>query len=77
MCILVLVLTVIGMQEAHKWIDKPSEERNLTNRSRGVGKYSMHPLKSTGRKVWPKELCSREGNTSLCWVCRYCGGEAR
>ena len=27
--------------------------------------------------VWHEGLCSSEGNTSLCWVCRYCGGQAR
>ena len=28
-------------------------------------------------KVWLDGLCSSEGNTSLCWVCRYCGGQTR
>ena len=46
--------------------DKPSEERNLIDKSRGL----VNPFYTPGRviegKVWP------EGNTSLCWVCRYC-----
>ena len=37
------------MEEAQNCLDKPSEERNLTDRSRGAGYLSMHTLKSTGR----------------------------
>ena len=33
-----------------KLADKPSEERNLTDRSRGVGKSFMHTRKSTRRE---------------------------
>ena len=28
---------LLGVEEAQNWLDKPSEERNLTKRSRGVG----------------------------------------
>ena len=38
------------MEEDKNWVDKPSEERNLTNRSRGARKSSMHTLKSTRRE---------------------------
>ena len=60
------------MEEAHNWIDKPSEERNLTDRSRGAGKSSMHALKRTGREGKARGT-SNEGNNSFYWVCRYCG----
>ena len=37
--------------------DKPSEERNLTNRLRGDRKYSMHTLKSTEREGMARGNC--------------------
>ena len=43
-------LKYLGLEEAQNWIDKPSEERNLTYKSRGARKYSMHTLKSIGRE---------------------------
>ena len=42
-------LNWLGVVEAQNRLDKPSEDRNLTNRSRGHGYLSMHTLKSTGR----------------------------
>ena len=40
----------LGVEEVHNWLDKPSEERNLKDRSRGAGYLSMHTLKSTERE---------------------------
>ena len=45
----------LGVEEVHNWIDKPSEERNFTDRSRGAVKFSMHILKSTGREGMARE----------------------
>ena len=39
----------LGVEEAQNWLDKPSEERNLTERSRGAGYSFMHTLKIIGR----------------------------
>ena len=36
------------MEEDQNWLDKPSEERNLTKNIRVVGESSLHILKSTG-----------------------------
>ena len=58
------------MEEAKNWLDKLSEDRNLTEISIGAGR-------AVEKKVWHEGLCSSEGDTSLCWVCRYCGGQAR
>ena len=49
MCILVLVGR-LRSGRGPKLADKPSEERNLIDRSRGAGKSSMHTLKRTGRE---------------------------
>ena len=40
----------LGVEETLNEIDKPSEERSLTQKIRVVGEYSMHTLKSTGRE---------------------------
>ena len=40
----------LGVEETQNWLDKPSEERNLTNRSRGASYSSMHTMKSIGRE---------------------------
>ena len=59
------------MEEDQNWLDKPSEERNLTKDQKGLATLLCTPLRTLERKVWPEGLCSSEGNTSLCWVCRY------
>ena len=65
------------MEEAHNWLDEPSEEGNLTKYQEGLDNLLCTPERTLEGKVWPKGLSSIEGNTSLCWVCRYCGGQAR
>ena len=63
----------LGVEEAQNWLDKPSGERNLTERSKGLVTLLCTPERTLEGKVWPEGLCSREGDTSLCWVCRYFG----
>ena len=67
----------LGVEEAHNWLDKPSEERNLAKYQKGLATLLRTPWRTLEWKVWPKGLCITIGNTSLCWVCRYCGGQAR
>ena len=50
LCASLFWFELLGVEEAQNWLDKPSEERNLTDISRGVGKSSMQTLKSTGRE---------------------------
>ena len=65
------------MEEDQNWLDKPSEERNLTKDQEGMANLLCTPWRTLEGKVWTEGLCSSEGNTSLCWVCRSCGGQAR
>ena len=51
-----------------EWDNKPSEERNLTNISRGLVNPLCTPWRTLEGKVWPEGLCSSEGNNFLCWV---------
>ena len=63
----------LGVEETSNGIDKPSEERNLTKYQEGLSNLPCTLERTLEGKVWPEGLCSNERNTSLCWVCRYCG----
>ena len=64
------------MEEDRNWIEKPSEERNLTKDKKGMSTLLCTPWRTLEGKVCLEGLCSSEGNTSLYWVCRYYGGQA-
>ena len=64
------------MEEDQNWLDKPSEESNLTKDQEALATLLCTPERTLEGKVWPEGLCSSEANTSLYWVCRYCGGQA-
>ena len=44
---------------------------------KGLANILCTPERTLEGKVWLEGLCSSEGNASLCWVCRYCGGQDR
>ena len=65
------------MEEDPNWIDKPSEEGNLTEHKNGLATLLCTPWRTLEGKVCLEELCSSEGNTSLGRVCRYSGDQDR
>ena len=65
------------MEEAQNWLNKSSEERNFTERSRGVGYSSLHTLKSNTREGMAKgNYVAVKGILPCVGWCRNCGGQA-
>ena len=75
-CESLLWCELLGVEEAPNRLDKPSEERNLIKVSRGMANLLCTLERTLEGKLWPEGPCNSEENTSLRWVCRYCGGQA-
>ena len=70
-------LKYLKVEEARTGLTNLVRRGTLQTDQEGMTIFLCTPWWALEGKVWPEGLCSSERNTSLCWVCRYCGGQAR
>ena len=58
----------LGVEEGQNWMISLVKKGTSQTDQEGLVNPACTPGRTLEGKVWPGELCSSEGNTSLCWV---------